>query len=827
MKKLLVLLALCMVLSIVMVACDTPVDTDTETTAGETTEAPTNAETEAPSETESQTETDAATTETETETDTQAPDTTTEEETTTQKPVDPVKVGMSFDECDAWINGENVGAFFTPGVSASWDKIANVEDYNVQAIRVWGWVAFFAETPGTFGYQIGDADPVFDAAFSVEAEQPVIDAALSQGGKSAARMKIFVPVEYLSGEEITVKALAMDVNGTVETLVEFKLTKPTNPNAPVFFVTAGEMASSIPGSPDVASATMSADGEYITITTGTVGDPYYQLPMINGKGYQAGFIAIKYRTTVEIGGQIFIGSGAGPNGQGDNPTFDYVSDGKWNLVIVPLEGVASITDAGINYLRWDMFQRGENNSIDMAYIAAFNSAEAAIAYDALVSGNLIDTLNVPTSDWVISGHRPALQDSTDGMVAAGGVEFGALLHQGSIYVGDLNLAEMSQVVVYFGVDGSQTTIDRYDANPANRIILSKVDTNGNNSPAEEDIIASITYTELGWAVHPVTIDLTGVNYNGPVYVTYDTLPGTFMLFSSVEFTYDKNYVAPIQPENGSAELPLTVSQTLAAVAGLESGAATDVVYYTTGVVTAIGQGGSYYKNVYFTDGENEMLIYTLNPSEGMAELQVGDTITICGYIKNYNGTIEFASKNTDDGQVYVYIIDHKAAPVEEAPVYTGNWHASVDSFMYCVNDDFSDVVDFTAAATNNYNKTTITNATGTLTSVNAKYVYFANGWLAVDGYALENYVCNIYAADGSLLKTIALNLREAESGVVDHVANNMKYGEATVSNRVGQNDTEIISLAEFAGQTVTVAYAVDAANSDYTITLIELEVIVP
>lgn len=36
-------------------------------------------------------------------------------------------------------------------------------------------------------------------------------------------------------------------------------------------------------------------------------------------------------------------------------------------------------------------------------------------------------------------------------------------------------------------------------------------------------------------VTAIEIDLTGVDYEGPVFVTYDTLPGTFMLFSSIEF----------------------------------------------------------------------------------------------------------------------------------------------------------------------------------------------------------------------------------------------------------------------------------------------------
>ena len=551
MKKLLVLLALCMVLAVMFVACEQPETPVDETTAG-TTEAPTTQapETEAPT-TQAPT-TEAPTTEPPA---TEPPTTETDPPATTEPPVviDPVKVGMSFDQLYTGNGPATAGEenFFTPGQSASWDGKAVIEDYNIDYVTVWGWVAFFAETPAIFGYQIGDAEPVFDAAFTVEAEQPVLDAATSMGGKSAARMHISIPVLYVGGEDIVIKALAKDAVGTVETLVEFTLTKPVNPNAPVFFVTAGEMASSIPGSPDVASATMSADGQYITITTGTVGDPYYQLPMINQKGYQAGFIAIKYRTTVEIGGQIFIGSGAGPNGQGDCPTFDYVSDGKWNLVIIPLEGVASITEAGINYLRWDMFQRGTENSIDMAYIAAFNSAEAAIAYDANFKGVLVDTLNVPQDAWTVTGHKegitPAEDPSHGPMVAAGGIATGALLHQGYISIGELDLAQFSKLIVYIGIDNSQVTLDHHAANPVNRLILTSADQAMTMSPTDDVVLASVDYAPCGWAVTAFEIDLTGVDYNGPVYFTYDTLPGTFMLVGSIELIYDPNYVEPEAP----------------------------------------------------------------------------------------------------------------------------------------------------------------------------------------------------------------------------------------------------------------------------------------
>lgn len=147
--------------------------------------------------------------------------------------------------------------------------------------------------------------------------------------------------------------------------------------------------------------------------------------------------------------------------------------------------------------------------------------------------------SVPVDDWVVSGHKPALVTKSDptygGMVAAGGVEKGALIHQGAIGVGTVDLSKYDKVVIYFGCDNGAGTQDRYNKNPHNRIMLTKVDTNGMMSPEERDIIASATYTLKGWRVNAIEIDLSKVTYKGPVYVTVDSLPGTFVLFSSIEF----------------------------------------------------------------------------------------------------------------------------------------------------------------------------------------------------------------------------------------------------------------------------------------------------
>ena len=150
-----------------------------------------------------------------------------------------------------------------------------------------------------------------------------------------------------------------------------------------------------------------------------------------------------------------------------------------------------------------------------------------------------DDYNVPMDQWTVSGHCPQIVGSeghaNSAMVAAGGIAQGALLHQGSIGLGEIDLSKYSKVIIKFGVDNSDATWGHYDASPNNRIMLVNADVNMVMSPAAEQVIAGETYEPCGWSLVEIEIDLTNVDYNGPVFVTYDTLPGTFMLFGSVEF----------------------------------------------------------------------------------------------------------------------------------------------------------------------------------------------------------------------------------------------------------------------------------------------------
>ena len=258
-----------------------------------------------------------------------------------------------------------------------WDFVADMVGTEHTYVTYWGWVVLMSETVGQFGYQVGMGAPVFDDAWTVVAEQGVLDAAASLGGVTGTRMRINIDTADFDGET-KVRVLYKDAEGNVVCLNEVTVIMPVKPT-------------------------------------------HYE-----------------------------------------------------------------------NY-------------------------------------------TVPQDQWVMTGHNTQLNDASNGMVAAGGVESAALLHQGSIALGEIDLSKYAKVVVMWGCDNSQVTIDHYNANANNRIMLLNAVMDGVMSPAEETIIAGGTYELKGWAVTAFEIDLTNVNYNGPVWLAIDALPGTFALFSSVEF----------------------------------------------------------------------------------------------------------------------------------------------------------------------------------------------------------------------------------------------------------------------------------------------------
>ena len=131
-------------------------------------------------------------------------------------------------------------------------------------------------------------------------------------------------------------------------------------------------------------------------------------------------------------------------------------------------------------------------------------------------------------------------------------------------------------------------------------------------------------------------------------------------------TFDTNFdgiceecgVVYLEINYGTADAPISVSDALKYASILTDGKSSLEKYTAIGTVTSIGADkGNYLQNVYITDGENEILIYTINMGEGVEKFAVGDVIVVNGYIKNYKGTIEFASKKVDGENVYVYAVE--------------------------------------------------------------------------------------------------------------------------------------------------------------------------
>ena len=125
---------------------------------------------------------------------------------------------------------------------------------------------------------------------------------------------------------------------------------------------------------------------------------------------------------------------------------------------------------------------------------------------------------------------------------------------------------------------------------------------------------------------------------------------------------------------GTLEAPLTATQADAVASYFESIYTEENIYseqkfYVTGTVTAIGSTGSYYKNVYITDGTTSLLIYSINMGEGISGFTKGDVITAYGYIAYAYGTKEITGKGSDYTYaltVVAHTCDFSAATCTEA-----------------------------------------------------------------------------------------------------------------------------------------------------------------
>ena len=192
------------------------------------------------------------------------------------------------------------------------------------------------------------------------------------------------PTEEEPTEEVTTEAPTEEV--TTEAPTEAPTAAPTeepteaptaDPADPVWIIEPDDIA----GITTVNNASIAKTDDGFAAVSATGGDPW-----IMAAGYigdMPEYLAIRYRTNTDKRGEIFTSDAANPAG-GKSFVFDYNANGEWNLLIFHLPTVAPyLTSSSIGHIRYDFFVDvpAEGTFLEVAYMAFFNTAEYALAYD--------------------------------------------------------------------------------------------------------------------------------------------------------------------------------------------------------------------------------------------------------------------------------------------------------------------------------------------------------------------------------------------------------------------------------------------------------------
>ena len=227
--------------------------------------------------------------------------------------------------------------------------------------------------------------------------------------------------------------------------------------------------------------------------------------------------------------------------------------------------------------------------------------------------------------------------------------------------------EVVGIVIPF-IPNDEYEVEKYDLDGYTVINFYAFDNTEAEFEAYLDMFSGYTFEETyvddyGYTCHvyvkgDVVVDLCYyIVEDDPDFGTYSVVDAYIYIYEEDDNIGDDDSGSTDAPEgNGTLESPLTVTQAYNANSSLKTGEVSSAPFYVIGTVKEIGQTGNYYKNVYITDGMTDLLIYTINMSDGISGFNVGDTIVAYGYFKNYEGTIEMAS----NGSIYVYAVKVEA-----------------------------------------------------------------------------------------------------------------------------------------------------------------------
>ncbi|MBO5042592.1 MAG: leucine-rich repeat protein [Clostridia bacterium] len=592
--------------------------------------------------------------------------------------------------------------FFYPGDSATWNHIAQMNPSQADTLTYWGWIGIMGEV-GSFGYQINNDIPIYSDAWTHETEARVYDIAIMvTGADTASRMKIAISIADLAGEN-TIRVLYKNPDGVEVCLTEFvliiseEIEIPDNTPKYKKIVLGAQLSNS--GSFDPFCWNKTRFGQRFKINE----DVLSQIFIANLATYADGNI-----NTWSL--KVWQWNGNYESTVAEEPLFLLLGENHVDntpfLTDIPIElGIKGDIYYELEYLSGSkFFTSWEADPVEgvEVYLEGERTRTNYKAYASVVPADTGEPddpdypdepenpqqpatdYDVPMDTWTVSGHCAQIVHKeghgNSPMVAAGGIESGALLHQGAVGIGEIDLSKYSKAIISYGIDNSPVTVGHYEANANNRIMLSKVDNHMSNVPAEEDIIASATYTLEGWSLVTIEIDLTEVDYNGPVFVTYDTLPGTFMLIGKIEFVpapatdYDvpmdtwtvSGYASGLTSKDKEGIGPMVGAGGLEVGALLHRGAVgvgeIDLSKYSH-VVVYCGCDNSYVTQEHYANSLNNRIILskvdthmTYSPAE--EDIIAATTYTLHGWIPeaviidltdvDYNGPVYFTYDTLPD-----------------------------------------------------------------------------------------------------------------------------------------------------------------------------------
>ena len=128
-------------------------------------------------------------------------------------------------------------------------------------------------------------------------------------------------------------------------------------------------------------------GQYYTFTA-TANDPSLELPVPDTKVEDAAYLAIEYRTTANVMGEIYVARTDGVSYSQDVAShleWKWNADGQWHRVVVRCDGWADLADVMFTQLRFDPLHMHQGisagDTIELRFFAFFDSEQKANDFD--------------------------------------------------------------------------------------------------------------------------------------------------------------------------------------------------------------------------------------------------------------------------------------------------------------------------------------------------------------------------------------------------------------------------------------------------------------